>query len=112
MLGFNKSLEAGEARLPETSILVEPGIDRFQGTSVQLVKPVPTLTALLHEMGTSQQAQVFRDGRTGDGKGLGDPSGRQASLPQQVEHCATGGIGEGVKGSLRGICNQPVTHNA
>ena len=63
-------------------------------------------------MGGSQQAEMFRNRRTGRGEGLGDSSGRQSFLTQQVQHGATSGISERAENSLYGICNPTVTHNA
>jgi hypothetical protein len=60
--------------------VTEPGIDGPQRAGIQLVYTLSALTVLLNEMGAAQQAQVLRNSRTGDGKGLGDSPGGQASL--------------------------------
>lgn len=84
----------------------------MQRLRVQFIEAMPTLTVLLHQMGGSQQAEMFRDRRTRHGKGLGDLSGRQTFLSQQVQNGAARGVGERAENSLRGICNSTVTHNA
>src|ERR1700722_10336011 len=97
---FHKGLQASEIRLPEHSISAEPGIDGSQWSRIQLVIAVPTLTALLHQMGASQQTQVFRNRRSRDGKRPSDASSRQTALPQKVQHGATGGVGQCSEGNL------------
>jgi hypothetical protein len=52
-----------------------------------------SVTPFQDKVGTAQQTQMLGDRRPGDGKGLRDLAGRLASLTQQVEHGAAGGIG-------------------
>jgi hypothetical protein len=63
-------------------------------------------------VGAAQEAQVFGNGGTGKGKGLGDFSGGLAASAQEVEDGAAGGVGERLECRLGGICNRTVTHNA
>jgi hypothetical protein len=110
MLGFDESLEAGEARLPERSIFTEPCIDGAQRTGIQFVDAMASLAALADEARATQQAQVPGNRGTGDGKGLRDTSGRLAAAAQQIEDGATCGIGERAESRIRRICNRTVTH--
>jgi hypothetical protein len=68
------------------------------------------------QVGTAQEAEVLGDGGAGDGKGFGDLSGGLAAATEEIEDCAAGRIGEGVKSGLgslgAGICNRTVPHNA
>ncbi|MGB9402069.1 MAG: hypothetical protein WCA98_00920 [Candidatus Acidiferrales bacterium] len=98
--------------MPENSIVVEPGIDGFEWSGIQLIQTVAALAALLHEMGAAKEAQVFRNGRARNGKGLGDAAGGKASAAQEVEHGAAGGIGESAEGAPGRIGSRTVTHNA
>ncbi len=70
---------------------------------------------LAHEVGATQQAQVFGNCRTRDRKGAGDLSGGLTAAAEQVKNSAASGIGEGLEGVLgslrRRICNRSVTHN-
>jgi hypothetical protein len=77
-----------------------------------MVKTVASLAALFDQMGAAEQAQVFGDCGAGNRKCLSDFAGRLASLPQQVEDCAAGGVRQCAEGRFRGICNRTVTHNA
>lgn len=75
-----------------------------------MVKTVPSLAMLRDEMSAAEQAEMLGNGGTGDGEGLRDTAGGLTSLPQEIEHGAAGGVGEGAKGGLRRICNRTVTH--
>jgi hypothetical protein len=107
---FNKRFQAGEVRLPEHSILVQPEIDGPEWARIQLVHAVSTLAAFLDKMGASQQAQMSRNGWPREGEGLGDAAGRLAALAEEIEHGTTGGVGEGAEGRIRRTCNRMVTH--
>ena len=61
--GFDKSLQVGQAGLPEDPILFQPGIDSFQRFRIKLVKTVAAFAAFLYEMSAAKQAQMFGDGR-------------------------------------------------
>jgi hypothetical protein len=111
VLGLNKLLQIGKRHLPEHPVVAEPGIDRSERLRVQLVQAPPALAAFVHEMRAAQQAQVLRDGRARNGKGLSDSSGGQAAPAQEVQHGAAGGIGQRAECGLCGICNCTVTHN-
>jgi hypothetical protein len=71
---------------------------------------------LLHQVSAAQQAQMFGDGRAGDGKSLGDFSRGLAASAQKIEDGAACGIGKSLEGGFHrsqgGICNRTVTHNA
>ena len=54
---------------------------------------------------------MFRDGRPGNGKLIGNMSGGEAAS-QQVEHGSARWIRQGPKGRLGQICNRTVPHNA
>jgi hypothetical protein len=73
---------------------------------------MPPFPMLLNQMRAAQQAQVFGDGRTGDGKSSGNFPGGLAAAAKKIEDSAASGIGQGFKGP-RGqrICNRTVTHN-
>jgi hypothetical protein len=101
MFRFNKCFQAGEVRLPEHPILVQPDIDGLEWARIQLVDAVPTLAAFLHEVGASQQAQMFRNGWPRDRERLGDAAGRLTALAEEIEHSTTGGVGEGAEGRIR-----------
>ena len=105
VLGFNKGFQAGETCLPKHSIFVEPGINRFQRPRIQPVQALPAHAALFYQMRVSQQAQVFRNSRTGDCKGSGNLTGGLASMPQQIKHGAAGGVRESTEGGLPRIRN-------
>ena len=63
VLGFDKSLQVGQAGLPEDAILFQPGIHSFQRFRVELVKAVAAFPTFLHQMGAAKQSQMFGDGR-------------------------------------------------
>jgi len=48
VLALNSSLEGGQARLPETSILIQPGINSLQGGRIEVIEAVPALPMLAH----------------------------------------------------------------
>ncbi len=77
-----------------------------------MVKTVASLAALFDQVRAAEQAQVLGNSGPGNGKCLGDFTGRLASLPEEVEDGATSGIGQSAEGHFRGICNRTVTHNA
>jgi len=64
VLSFDKSLQVGQAGLPEDAILFQPGIHSFQRFRVELVKTVATFPTFLHQMSATKQSQMFGDGRT------------------------------------------------
>jgi hypothetical protein len=55
---------------------------------------------LADEMGATQQAQMFRDRRTRDGKSLSNVSGRLAAAAQEIEDGAPRRIGERLEGGF------------
>jgi hypothetical protein len=112
VLGFYKRLQVGQTGLPEDAILLQPGIDRFQRFRIELVEAVSALAPFLHQMGTAQQSQVFRDGRPRNRKRPRNLSGRLSSLPQEIKHSPSGRIREYLKSRFRGIRNRTVSHNA
>jgi hypothetical protein len=100
VLGFNKSLQIGEAHFPEVPVLIEPGIDGAKRFGIELVNPVAAFAMFTDEMGAAQQAQVLGDGGTGDGKGSGNVSRGLAAAAQQIEHGAAGRVGQSLEGRL------------
>jgi hypothetical protein len=100
VFGLDKSFQIGEAHGPEVSILIEPGIDGAERFRIELVDAMAALAVLLNQMSAAQQAQVFGDGGPGNGKGLGDFSGRLAAAAQKIKHRAAGGVGEGLESLL------------
>lgn len=115
VFGLYESFQVAEVHLPETAVLIEPGVDGAKRFGIELVDAVTAFAMLTHEMGAAQQAQMFGDCGTGDGKSAGDSSGGLAASAKKVENSAAGGIGEGLEGGLRvsfrGICNRTVPHN-
>jgi hypothetical protein len=101
ILGFYESFQVRQARAPETSILLDPGIDGAKWFGIELVNPVPAFAMLSHQMGAAQQAQVLGDRGSRDRECLGDLSRRLAAPAQQVEDGAARGIGKGLEGGLR-----------
>jgi len=112
VLGFDEGFQAGEIAGPEGAILRDPGIDGAEGFGIELVDTVASGAVLANQMRAAEQAQMFGDGRAGDGKSAGDLSGGLAAAAQQIEHRAASGIGESLEGGLGRICNRTVTHNA
>lgn len=112
VFGFDESLQVCQAGAPECAVLLQPGIDRLQRFGVELIDPVPAFAALAYQMSAAQQAQVFGNGGPGYRKCAGNLAGGLASLAQQIENGAAGGIGQGVKCGFRRICNRTVTHTA
>src|ERR1700716_202696 len=94
VLSFYKSLQAGQAGLPEDAILFEPRIDGFQRLWVELVKTVTAFPSFLDQMSAPQQSQVFRNGGARNRKGSRDLSGRLASLPQEIKNGAAGRVSQ------------------
>jgi len=82
VFGLDKTFEIGEAHLPEVSILIEPGINGAERFGIEMVDAMPALAVFVNQMSAAQQAQVFGDGRPGNGKGLGNFSGGLAAAPQ------------------------------
>src|ERR1700751_3018736 len=87
ILGFDKGLQVGQARGPESAKLLEPGIDGAQGFRVQVIKGVASPTMLVDQMRSPQQAQVLGNGGPGDRECLGNLPGWLAAFAEQVEHC-------------------------
>jgi hypothetical protein len=58
-LALNHGLERAQAPVPEGSVSIEPGIHRPQGRWIQVVKALPALPLLPHQMSAPQQPQVF-----------------------------------------------------
>ena len=83
VFSFDKSLQVGQAGLPEDAILFQPGIDSFQRFRIELVKAVATFASFLHQMSATKQAQMFGDGRPRNWKSLGNLSRRLSSAPEE-----------------------------
>jgi hypothetical protein len=109
---FYESLQVREIEIPESAVLIEPGIDGAERFGIELIDAVTALALLSNQMRATEQSQVLGDGWAGDGKGLGNVSGGLASPAQKVEDGAAGGIGERLERGLGRICNRTVPHNA
>jgi hypothetical protein len=100
VFGLDESSQVVEAHAPEAAVLLEPGIDCAEGFGIELVDAMTAFTVLADEMGATQQAQMFRDRRTRDGKSLSNVSGGLAAAAQEVEDGSAGRIGERLEGSF------------
>jgi len=112
VLGFDKSFQVGEVHLPESTVLLEPGVDGAERLGIESIDTVAAFAVLPDQVSPPQQAQVFGNGGTRDGKRLSDFSSGLAAPAEEIEDGAAGGIGEGLKGCFGRICNRKVTHNA
>ena len=61
---------------------------------------MPSLAALRHQVSPTQQAQMLGNGRPRHRESAGDLPGGLASLSQEIEYGAAGGIGERVERRL------------
>ena len=115
MFGFDEGFQIAETGGPEDAVMLDPGIDRPQRFGIELVDAVTALAMLAHQVRAAEQAEMFGDGGTGNGKGAGDLPGGLAATAKKVEDGPAGRIGEGLKGDFRvssgRICNRSVTHN-
>jgi len=109
---FNESFQVRQTGLPEHPIRLQPRIDGLERCWIQFVNPVPSLAALLDQVGTPQQSQMLRDRRSGYGKFLGNTARGLTPLSQQIEHSTPRRISQGLESSLTRICNRTVPHNA
>ena len=97
VFGFDKGLQAFEVRTPEAAILVEPLIDSFQRLGIELIETVAAFPVLINQMSPAQDFEVLGDGWARNGKSAGNLPGRTRPCPQEIEHGAAGGIGQGVE---------------
>jgi len=77
-----------------------------------MVEVVPATATFVDEVRFAEQAKVLRDGGTGDGEGLGDLACGEAAGAEEIEHGATGGVGESLEDCVARMCNQLVSHYA
>jgi hypothetical protein len=91
--------------------MLEPMIDRTERLGIQMVEALAAETVLADQPGTAEQAQVFRDGRSGDGKAAGNLASGLLALAKEIENRATGGVGQGPKDRVRRMSNGTVSHN-
>ena len=116
VFGFYKGFEVGQARAPETAVVLQPGVDGAQRFRIELVNAVASFAMLADQVRAPQQAQVLGNRGTGHRKSPGNVSSRLATSPQHVEDGAARGIGERLESRLRvpdrRICNRTVPHNA
>jgi hypothetical protein len=82
VLGFNKSLQVGEAQLPEVAILIEPAVDGAERLGIKLVDAMPSFAMFANQMSAPQKAEVLRDGGAGDRERSGNCSGRLSPAAQ------------------------------
>jgi hypothetical protein len=115
MFGFDEGFQAVQARRPEDSVLLDPGIDCTQRFGIEFIYAVAAFAMLAYQMSTTEETEMLRDRRTGNGKGAGNLSRGLRATAEEIEDGATGGIGKRLEGSLAGpsprICNRSVTHN-
>ena len=64
------------------------------------------------EASAAQQAKMLRDGGARDGEGAGDLSGGPVAVAEEVEHGATGGVGQRAEHRVGRMRNGTVSHNA
>jgi len=100
-----------KAGYPERTILFQPRVHRFQRRGIELIKAITSFPPFLHQVGASQQTQMPGYGGTGNWKGLRNLTGRATALPQQIQDGSPRGIGQGMKGGFRGICDTAAPHN-
>ena len=105
VFGFYKGFETRQVSAPEAAVVVEPFIYGAERLGIELVDAVAAFAVLVNQVRATKKAQVFGDGGTGDGKGSGDFSGGLAAAAEKVEDGAAGGIGQGLEGRFRRICN-------
>jgi hypothetical protein len=86
-------------------------VDRAQRLRVKAIETVAADAMFADKTGTAEQAQVFRDGRSGNGKRASNLSGGLVALAEQVEDGAAGGVGEGTEDSVWRMGNRTVSHN-
>jgi hypothetical protein len=100
---FDEALKVGQAGLPKSAILLEPCVDSLEWFRIELIHAVSTFAMFIYEMGASEEAEVLRNRRAGDGKSFGDLSSGLTSLAEQIEDRSTSGIGEGLESGLAGM---------
>jgi hypothetical protein len=93
VLSFDEGLQIGKAGYPEDTVLPNPGVDGAKRFGIELIHTMTPFAMLTNEVGATEQAQVFRNRRTGDGKRAGDLPRGLTSAAQEVEDCAAGRIG-------------------
>jgi hypothetical protein len=60
--------------------LIEPAVDGAERFGIKLVDAMPSLAMFANQMSAPQEAEVLRDGGTGDGKRSGNcPGGLTAA---------------------------------
>ena len=69
VFSFHKRFQIAEAGRPEAAVLLEPGIHGFQRFGVELVKTVAAFAMFVDQVRATQQTQMFRNRRPGDGEG-------------------------------------------
>jgi len=116
VFGFHEGLQVVQARGPELTVLLDPGVDGAERLRIELIHTMAAFPVLANQVSTPQQTQVLRDGWAGNRESAGNLSRRLRAAAQEIENGATGRIGQGLEGGLtvscRRICNRTVTHNA
>ncbi len=79
VFGFDELFQAGQTDAPEAAVLVKPGVYGAERFGIELVDAVAAFAMFLHEVGAAQQAQVLRDGGTGNWEGPRDFPGGLAA---------------------------------
>src|SRR3984893_7697872 len=109
---LHECFQAGQVRLPESTVVLKPRIHSPQWFGIELIHAVATFAMFAHQMRPAQQSQVLRDCRTRNREGSRDVARWLASPPQQIENRAPRWIGQGPERRFRRICNRTVSHDA
>jgi len=86
-------------------------VDRAERLRVEAIETVAADAMFADKAGTAEQAQVFRDGGSGNGKRASNPSGGLVALAEEVEDGAAGGVGEGAEDGVSRMGHGTVSHN-
>src|SRR5437879_1321244 len=116
VFGFHERFQVVQARGPELTVLLDPGVDCSERFRIELINTMAAFPVLANQVSTAQQTQVLRDSWSGNRESAGDLSSRLRAAAQEIENRATRRIGQSLKGGFavpgRRICNRTVTHNA
>jgi hypothetical protein len=110
VLGFHEGFERCEIRLPERTVMAQPGVHSFERGGIQLVDAMAAFAVFVDEACAAEEAKVLGDSWAGDREGSGNGSGGKIAAAEKVEDGAASRIGESAESGFR-ICNRTVTHN-
>ena len=94
-------VQAVEGAGPEGAVIIEPLLRGLQAFGIEAANQLLAVAAAGDQPGFFQHFQMARDGRAGDGKGLGDFAHRGLAQRQPGQDGAAGGIGESSVGSIQ-----------